>query len=357
VILAGVPDERSALPPAERSALSPAERSALPPAAREELHVAQFVAGVDEERSALPPAAREELHVAQFVAGRHRLIRAAELRALGISRSTVSRWTARGRLQREHHGVYSYGGGQLSQDGRLYAALLAIGDDAALGRIAAALLGGFWPHGPPPTIDVIVPRHVRSRRGIRVHSVTELPSSSVMVVRGIPVTTPARTIVDLAGDLRSDWIFRRVVHEAQVQEKVTIAELWDELEGAPANLHGRARLMTEIADGARPTRSGFEDWLVEVLRAGDYPPFETNAHPPGTPAWVEVDVLFREQKLVIEVDGGRWHNTPWRRALDARKQAILEAGGYRVIRLTEDDEANQAQTEARIRRELAERAT
>jgi Transcriptional regulator, AbiEi antitoxin/Protein of unknown function (DUF559) len=95
-------------------------------------------------------------------------------------------------------------------------------------------------------------------------------------------------------------------------------------------------------------RSGNEDDLVVVLRAGGFPPFETNAHPPGTPDWVEVDVLFKQQKLVIEVDGGRWHTTKFRRETDAQKQAIVEAAGYRVIRLSEDDQANTAQTEARI---------
>src|SRR5207302_5626115 len=100
---------------------------------------------------------------------------------------------------------------------------------------------------------------------------------------------------------------------------------------------GAARLAAEIADGAKPTHSGFEDWTVQLLRRHNFPPFETNVHPPGTPNWVEVDVLFRAQKLVIEVDGDRFHSTPFRREFDARKQAILEAAGYRVLRVSEGD--------------------
>jgi very-short-patch-repair endonuclease len=136
----------------------------------------------------------------------------------------------------------------------------------------------------------------------------------------------------------SDHAFRRVVHEAQVQGKVTIAGLREEVR---PRCPGAARLAVEMADGAKPTRSGFEDWVVELLRRHDLPPFETNAHPPGTPNWVEVDVLFGTQKLVIEVDGDRYHSTSFRREFDLRKRAIVEAAGYGVLRVSEaDGEAN-----------------
>jgi very-short-patch-repair endonuclease len=194
-------------------------------------------------------------------------------------------------------------------------------------------------------IDVSVPRRVRSRRGIRVHHPADFPITTHL---DIPVTTPARTIVDLAGTMYSDHGFRRVVHEAQVQNKVKIADLRDEFR---PRCPGAARLAAEIADGARPTRSGFEDWAVEVLRRHDFPPFETNVHPPGTPNWVEVDVLFRAQKLVIEVDGDRYHSTPFRREFDARKQLILEAAGHRVLRVCEHD--GEANVTARVQSQLS----
>jgi hypothetical protein len=226
-----------------------------------------------------------------------------------------------------------YGSGELSVEGRLYAAVVAIGDDAAVSHISAAVLHGFWPYNIPAIVDVTVPRRLRSRRGIRVHQATCVPTAQI----GIPVTAPARTALDLAASMYSDRAFRRVIHEAQVQAKVTIAEIQTEIDGARPRCPGAARLTAEIADGAKPTRSGFEDWAVELLRRHDFPPFETNVHPAGTPDWVEVDILFREQKLVIEVDGGRYHSTPFRRKLDARKQAILEAAGYRVLRVSEED--------------------
>ena len=304
----------------------------------------------------LPHGARAELQVEAFAAVRHRIIRADQLDALGVSHASVTRWRTRGRLRRIHRAVYLYGGGELTDSGRFYAAQQAIGDDAAVGYFAAAALSNFWKGGTSP-VDVVVPREVRSRRGIRVHQVAELPPTAITVIDGIRVTTPARTILELAGVVRLDRIFRRLVHEALIQKKLTIAALWDELERAPANVRRTARLMREIADGAKPTRSSLEDWLVELLRGGDFPPFETCAHPPGTPAWVEVDVLFTKQRLVIEVDGERYHNTPWRRALDAHKQKIVEGARYRVLRLTDEDAkpAHEARTAARIWSELPTR--
>jgi hypothetical protein len=295
------------------------------------------VARRDQSDPALCSALREELRVSQFVAARHRVIRTSELEALGISRASISRWVARGRLRREHRGVYVYGSGALTQDGRLYAAQVAIGDDAAIGHVAAALLCGFWPYPPPPRIDVIVPRPVRSRRRITVHSVVELPDDAVTAVRGVRVTTPARAIVDLAGSLHSDRAFRRTVHEGQVKGVLRFTDLAKEFSRAPECVPGKERLLIELAAGPTKTRSGFEEWLVDLLRAGDYPPYETNAHLPGMPGWIEVDAFFPEQRLVIEVDGERYHKTPWRQEQDAYKRELIETAGYPVLVLTEDD--------------------
>jgi very-short-patch-repair endonuclease len=91
-----------------------------------------------------------------------------------------------------------------------------------------------------------------------------------------------------------------------------------------------------------------------LLRRRDFPPFQTNVRPPRTPVWVEVDVFFKQQGLVIEVDGDPWHKTKFRRELDAYKQKIVEDAGYRVIRFTDEDPKppREAQTAARIWREL-----
>jgi hypothetical protein len=184
-----------------------------------------------------------------------------------------------------------------------------------------------------------------------VHAVAELPRQAITVVRGIPVTSPERTILDLATVMYSERAFRRLIHEAQAQNQTDVDKLARAIESAPRH-PGAKRVADEIAYGAAPTRSGNEDDLIEILRSDpDLPPYETLAHPPGTPAWVEVDVLFPDQRLVIEYDGDRWHSTKQRRESDARKQEIVELARYRVIRFTEEH-LPPARTLARIRREL-----
>ena len=174
------------------------------------------------------------------------------------------------------------------------------------------------------------------------------------MVRGIPVTTPARTVVDLAGTLRSDRAFRRMVHEAQVQEKLTFAELAEEVERAPANVKGKARLMIELTAGPTRTRSSLEEWGVDLLRAGDFPRFATNTRLTGLPSWLEADVFFPDCGLVVELDGDKYHDTPWRREHDAYKRQLITDCRYPLLVLTDEDAApgREQQTAEKIHNAL-----
>jgi very-short-patch-repair endonuclease len=298
-------------------------------------------------------AIRKESCLQRLAERQHGLVSYEQLRAISVSDGAIAHRVALGRLHRVHQGVYAVGRRELSREGVFLAAVLAVGDDAALSHFAAAALWECWTGRTIP-VDVTVPRRLRPRPGIRPHAVDELPATARTTHRGIPVTTPARTIRDLAGTMYSERAFRRVVHEALVREIVDLSSLQAEIDRAHPGCRGIRRLRAEIADGAKPTRSGLEDDVVEMLRRHDLPRFETNVHVPGTPAWVEVDVLFPAQKVVIEVDGGRWHSTPFRRELDAYKQSLVQAAGHRVIRLADDDATskNETQTMSRVWRAL-----
>ncbi len=267
----------------------------------------------------------------------HWLVTYRQLRALGFSDSSIARRLALGHLQRVHRGVYAVGPAELSQAGGFRAALMAIGDDAIVSHVSAAVHLGFWSYEIPATVDVTVPRDVPSRPGIRVHSVATLPRSAITIWRGLRVSTPARAALDIAATVRDQHVFERTVHEALVQDVTDLRRLQAEIDRAGPRARGAARLAREIADGAKPTRSDLEDWEVRLLRRRGFPHFETNAHPPGTPGWVEVDVLFMPQRFVIEVDGDRYHKTLFRRRFDARKQGIVEGANHRVLRLTDED--------------------
>jgi very-short-patch-repair endonuclease len=299
------------------------------------------------------PAIRRQLCLQAIAARQNGLVTFLQLRRIGVSRAGIDRLVQTGRLFRVHRGVYVVGRRELSREGEFHAAVFAIGDGAVLSHFPAAAAWGFWPGRVQP-VDVTVARRVASRPGIRVHQVIELPERAVTTHLGIPVTTVERAILDLAATMYSDRHFRRLVHEAQVQRLTDTRLLQIEIDHARPRTRGVARLQAEIADGSKPTRSRLEDDVVELLRSNDFPPFETNAHVPGTPHWVEVDVLFESQRLVIEVDSDRYHGTPFRREFDARKQALIEAAGYRVIRLDEDAlvPSRKAETVARIRHGL-----
>jgi Protein of unknown function (DUF559) len=226
---------------------------------------------------------------------------------------------------------------------------LAIGEDAIVTHCAAAFLDGFWTRRLD-RVQITVARRVRPRDGIRVY-VAELPRSEWRWREGMRVTTPERTILDLAATLRSDNVFRRTVHEALVQRRVSEHGLRRAIETHPGH-PGVKRLAAELQDGAKPTRSSLEDRGVEILRSRrDFPRFETNVHPPGTPKGVEVDVYFPAQRLVIEFDGSRYHDTPYRRKKDAEKRAVVGAAGLKHLRLTDEDAdpANEERTVQKIR--------
>ena len=166
-----------------------------------------------------------------------------------------------------------------------------------------------------------------------IHRAAVMPEVSEQA--GMPVTTPEATILHLAETMYSDRHFRRLVHEALVQKATSLSALLAELQGASERTPAIDRVERELADGAKPTRSYLEDDLVELLRRGNFPPFDTNAHVPGTPPWVEVDVWFPQQRLVVEIDGPH-HDTAYRREFDAYKDTFVRAAKAGVLRLDED---------------------
>jgi hypothetical protein len=303
---------------------------------------------VSDGRRIVSFAIRNELCVAAVAREQNGLITLAQLLACGLSKPGVSRRVAQGRLHRVHRGVYALGRPDLSPAGVFHAASLAIGEDATVSHCSAAALDGFWTRRID-RVEITVARRVGSRAGIRVHVVDELSRADWRWREGMRVTSPGRTILDLAASLRSDNVFRRTIHEALVQRRVSEHTLRRAIETHPDH-RGVKRLAAELNDGAKPTRSGLEDRGVEILRGRDFPRFETNVHPPGTPNGLEVDVYFPEQRLVIEFDSHRYHDTPYRREKDAEKRALVKAAGLKHLRLTDEDAdpANEKRTVQKI---------
>ncbi len=168
-----------------------------------------------------------------------------QLAKIGASRDQIDGWVASGRLHPLHRGVYAVGHTAVTWEGRAVAALLAVGKPSALTHRAGTVVYEMLP-ADDRWIDVtVIGRQARRREGLVVHSAEEL---QVVRHKGLPVTTPARTLLDLATSLPSA-VLERAYAEAQVRRLVTPDDVRDEFKrhkGAPA--------MRRILDTTEPTR-------------------------------------------------------------------------------------------------------
>jgi hypothetical protein len=214
-------------------------------------------------------------------------------------------------------------------------AVLAMGPGSVLSHRSAAC---FWELLPYPAhadeVDVtVVDRKPRHRSGIRVHQTSALSRRDWAVRDGIPVTQPTRTLLDLAA-CATPGELARAVNEAHVNRLVGRAQL----ERIVARHPGRVgtRRLTEAAGlgagGHLSTRSPPERTLVDLLLMAGLPPPETNAKVGG----YEVDVLWRDRGLVVELDAWSTHGSRPAFERDRRRDARLAALGLAVVRVTAD---------------------
>ncbi len=271
-----------------------------------------------------------------------------ELRTCGLSDREVLSRVRNGRLHPLHRSIYVVGHTNLPLQGRFLAAVKACGPAAVLSHFAAAVLWRLleWDHRP---VDVVVVGDgTRLHRGVRTHRTATLGPCDHAHVQGIPVISVVRTVLDCAAVL-DDRALRRLVREAQARGLVTIAELVAIL-GRLSPRRGSRRLARIIATGPAPTRSVLEDTVLDLLLRGGFAQPDVNA-----PLWIEgrrvvPDFRWPEQRLVVEADGSAWHEHKLAREDDGERQALLEAHGDRVLRVTWDQAvARGAQTLARIR--------
>jgi predicted transcriptional regulator of viral defense system len=300
-------------------------------------------------------ATRRDVQVARLAAAQHGLVTTRQLNACGFDGGAIRVRVARGQLHPLLRGVYAVGHAALTPTAAFAAAVLACGPGAVLShRAATAHLGLLaWDEREP---EVTVPRSGgRGIVGIRVHR-NRLDPRDIWTRDGIRVTCPARTILDVAATMPAKQL-RRMARQAQAEQRVNVRQLVDILERHPRR-RGAAKLRRVIADGPAPTRSDHEDLVLDLIDRADLarPELNPKLHLDGRDIFP--DTLWRDERLVIECDGRRWHDDPLTRQNDADKQAILEAHGYRVLRITWQQVVDHpAQTLARIRAALGDSQT
>jgi hypothetical protein len=249
-----------------------------------------------------------------------------ELRALGFDRSAIKRRERAGRLIRLYRGVYAVGHVGEARETAWMAAVKACGPGAALSHLDAGELWGFLEPEGDHLPHVTAPAN-RRVPGIRVHR-SSLEPPDVARHRGIPVTTPARTLIDLAAIL-NERALRHAVRRAQGHRRISLPHMLRTLDRLGAR-RGTATLRRIIATGPAPTRSVLEDVVLDLFLGAGFEHPDVNK--PITVAGHRVIPDFRwpEHRLIVEADGPGWHD----RALDAERQDLLEAHGERVVRVT-----------------------
>src|SRR4051794_20050818 len=267
--------------------------------------------------------------IAALAARQHGVITARQLAALGLAQQTLSDHVREGRLHRLHRGVYAVGHTVLTTRGHWMAAVLAAGPGAALSHASAAALWDLR-RSAATVVDVSVPNRAgrMKRRGLRIHRPRTLRLTEVTSHQGIPVTTPARTILDLAGTLQPHRL-ERLLDQAEILELTDYPAL-DAIARAHAG-HRVRRILAEYEAGATLKRSDLERLFLAICDTHGLPAPQVN-HPV---AGEEVDFLFAEQRLIVETDSWRFHKTRQAFERDRRRDATHLRAGYRTLRLTD----------------------
>ncbi len=272
--------------------------------------------------------------IARLAERQHGVVARAQLLELGLGRDAIGHRLDCGRLHPLHRGIYAVGHRALTREARWIAAVLASGSAAVLSHRSAAALWGLRV-ASGTRADVTVARRLRARTGIAAHHAV-LPADEVTVVRGIAVTTPPRTLLDLAAVVAPRHL-ERAVNDAEVLRLADALSL-EQLVLRHPRRRGIAALRRILAHGrigATVTRSELEDRFLAFLDRAGLPRPEVNAALELAHGhWIEADSLWRAQRLVVELDGYASHATRTAFEHDRSRDRALQAAGWRVVRVT-----------------------
>jgi very-short-patch-repair endonuclease len=271
-----------------------------------------------------------ELAIAALATRQHGVVARWQLLELGLGSGAIEYRISVGRLHIIHRGVYAVGRRDLSARGRWMAALLACGKFAVLSHRSAGALWGFLRAGSSP-IDVTVPgRGGAIPNRIKRHRVRHLSPEDTSEVDAIPVTTVARTLFDLAEILDLGRL-ERAFEAAERDELLDMRAVALTAERNPGRrAHRQLRALLPSLTAPEPTRSELERLFNRVCRLAGLPLPHVNVLVEG----LEVDALWPDQRLIVEVDSWRFHKTRAAFERDRVRDAAVLVAGYRVVRVT-----------------------
>ncbi len=294
-----------------------------------------------------------ERKVVALAARQHGVVTLDQLGAQGLSKSAVRGRVASGRLHRVHRGVYAVGRPDLPREGRWMAAVLACGPEACLSHASAAALHQLSTTSRA-AIDVTVPRRARlSRPGIRVHRPTRFDHAHRVTVDAIPCTSVARTLLDLALTLGRPAL-ERACDRAEILGLLdwsSVEELLERAEGRPGVRRLRDALLVGEA-GAGVPRSELERRFLTLCRTARLPSPAINQWLAVEGEEMQVDFIWREERVVAETDGYSTHRTRQAFARDRRRDQLLARRDWRVVRFTWDQVTNDRAHVTAVLRDL-----
>jgi very-short-patch-repair endonuclease len=264
------------------------------------------------------------------------VITLGQLQLAGLTASGVRNRVRAGRLYPMHRGVYAVGHDRLTGYGRTMAAVLAYGSQAVASHRTAGGLQGLREDNSPKT-DISLPlKSARSRPGIHAHASPTLRLKDVTKRHGIPCTTVARTLLDLA-DVVSRRQLGRALEQAEVMRVFDLEELHDVL----AHANGRRgagilrETLAELGDEPAVTDNDLEDRFLELCRAAGLPRPAVNrwiAIDDGPP--IKADFVWTTQRLIVETDGWGSHGTRHGFESDRRRDQRARLAGWETVRFT-----------------------
>jgi very-short-patch-repair endonuclease len=268
--------------------------------------------------------------IAELANRQRGLVSRTQLLDVGLTRNAIDARLRSGRLHPIYRGVYLVGHAVPLPGARELGAILACGRGAVISHRTAAALWRLLPNRDREVHVTVPGRDCRRSDGIRIHRVAALDRRDVRKLSGIPITSPARTILDIAGSVSTREL-EQAVAEAEARRLVRRSELRS-LVARVGPRRGVAPLRSLLGTGARPalTRSEAEERLLTLIKAAELPLPETNVLVAGH----EVDFLWREAKLVVEVDGFQFHGSRTAFERDRERDAAIAGLGYRVVRVT-----------------------
>jgi very-short-patch-repair endonuclease len=275
------------------------------------------------------PARTVESELDRIASSAHGVVTRSQLLDAGLTRKQIARRVRAGGLVRVHPGVYRVGHRAPSTEATYLAAVLAAGEGAVLSGMAAAYLQGLVKGAAPPA--EVTARTERRIKGVKTHRSRSLNAQAVARVRGIPVTTVPRTLVDIAAVLSPEAL-ARACHEAGVRYGTTPAQVEAVLAERPQS-RGARKLRRVIHGDVQVTLSTLESRFLEVLSEDGLRLPITNRPAGGR----RVDCRWPEHRLTVELDGYRFHNSRYSWEQDRRREREARARGDEFRRYSYDD--------------------